>query len=109
MSVNYLYKDENEQKVHIKADLAFITLYPKLPENTPINKVSDRIAELVKNEANSIYGSQPSSGSLNNSKGRWNEFSFLYSAHTSILTKKDNLYLVKMGNRPLAKIKIKSI
>jgi Cfr10I/Bse634I restriction endonuclease len=40
----------------------------------------------------------PSGGSLNNCKGRWNEFSFTYSAHSSILEQAKDLYLVKLGN-----------
>lgn len=45
----------------------------------------------------------PSGGSLNNCKGRWNEFSFLYSAHASILSQREDIYIVKMGNESSVK------
>jgi hypothetical protein len=93
---NYIWQNDNGN-VQINADIAFIHLYPKI-DNSQINLVSNQISDLVKEAALKQFNKLPSSGSLNNCKGRWNEFSFIYSAHISILENTKNLYLVKLGN-----------
>lgn len=95
-AVNYLWRDE-EGNIRIRADEAFSSIYPSISKDIHINQVSEEIKKIVIKTSTEIYGSQPSSGSLNNCKGRWNEFSFLYSSHISILNQRQDLYLVKMG------------
>jgi hypothetical protein len=93
---NCIWQD-NDGNIRVNADIAFLELYPRV-DNNQINQVSDKISDLIKGLSLKQFQKLPSSGSLNNCKGRWNEFSFFYSAHSSILENTNNLYLVKLGN-----------
>lgn len=98
MTENYLSLNKKGQ-ISIKADLAFIKIYPLLPKETLINEIPEKICNLVITKSKEEYdGLEPSTGSLNNCRGRWNEFSFLLSSHTSILENTKDIYLVKMPN-----------
>jgi len=93
---NYLrIKDE---EVYVRAYEAFLSIYPSIPHETPLDQIAERIRQRVIQEALNYYNKTPSGGSLNNCKGHWNEFSYLYSAHSSILNQREDLYIVKMGN-----------
>jgi len=85
-------------EIYVKAHEAFLSLYPLISNNTQLDQISEEIRQLVIQEAISSYSKQPSGGSLNNCKGQWNEFSYLYSAHSSILSQRKDIYIVKMGN-----------
>jgi Cfr10I/Bse634I restriction endonuclease len=93
---NCIWQD-NDGNIRVNADIAFLELYPRV-DNNQINQVSDKISDLIKDLSLKQFKKLPSSGSLNNCKGRWNEFSFFYSAHLSILENTNDLYLVKLGN-----------
>ncbi|HEY9628528.1 MAG TPA: Cfr10I/Bse634I family restriction endonuclease [Coleofasciculaceae cyanobacterium] len=93
---NYL-RVENEE-IYVKAHEAFLEIYPLIPHETPLDKIAEKIRQKVILEALNSYNKIPSSGSLNNCKGQWNEFSYLYSAHSSILNQRKDLYIIKMGN-----------
>lgn len=94
----YIFRN-SQGGIQVYADLAFANIYPTLSPNTPINEVSKKIRRRVVAEAHNKYdGEKPSSGSLNNCSGRWNELAFLVPAHISILEKKDSIYIVKLGN-----------
>uniref|UniRef100_UPI0035CBB269 Cfr10I/Bse634I family restriction endonuclease n=1 Tax=uncultured Nostoc sp. TaxID=340711 RepID=UPI0035CBB269 len=98
MTENYLWLNKNGY-ISIKADIAFVKLYPLLPKETLINEIPEKICNLVVAKSKEEYhGLEPSTGSLNNCRGRWNEFSFLLSAHTSILENTKDIYLVRMPN-----------
>lgn len=95
---DYIYLNQ-EGKIQVHADLAFVRIYPTLSANTPIDTVSEKIREKVITESQKRFNeNKPTLGSLNNCKGRWNELAFLIPAHTSILEKKDSIYIVKLGN-----------
>ncbi|WP_088890512.1 Cfr10I/Bse634I family restriction endonuclease [Leptolyngbya ohadii] len=93
---NYLRVENGE--VYVRAYEAFLSIYPLIPHDTPLDQISEVIRQMVIQEALSFYNKVPSGGSLNNCKGQWNEFSYLYSAHCSILNQREDLYIVKMGN-----------
>lgn len=96
MIINYI--SEKRGKLEVRADLAFIAIYPTLSKNVRINEISSIIKSQVISEAEAQFKKKPTLGSLNNCGGRWNELAFLLSAHESILKETQDLYLVKMGN-----------
>lgn len=97
-SSDYIFTNK-KGGVQVHADLAFVRIYPTLSPDTPIDEVSKKIREKVIADSKEKYaGKEPTSGSLNNCSGRWNELAFLIAAHISVLEKKDTIYVVRMGN-----------
>ncbi|BBD63449.1 type-2 restriction enzyme Cfr10I (plasmid) [Nostoc sp. HK-01] len=98
MTENFLFLN-TDGNISVKADMAFIKLYPLLPKETLINEIHEKIYDLVVAKSKEEFnGLQPTPGSLNNCKGRWNEMSFLLTAHNSIIKNTNDIYLVKMPN-----------
>jgi hypothetical protein len=95
--IEYLWEDD-AGNVRLKADLAFLSIYPILPPSTNIDAVSRVIRQVVCEESRQLFGKTPSGGSLNNSAGRWNEFSFIISGHNSISRLRDDIYIVKLAS-----------
>jgi hypothetical protein len=89
---------EESGEVYVKSHEAFLTIYPSLAPDFPLDQISEEIKQRVIRAARDVYGRNPSLGSLNNCKGSWNELSYLYSAHQSILDYREDLYIVKIGN-----------
>ncbi len=79
---DYIYTNQ-KGGIQVHADLAFVSLYPTLSPDTPINAVSKQIREkVIAASKHRFCGKEPTSGSLNNCSGRWNELAFLITAHT---------------------------
>jgi hypothetical protein len=79
----------------IKRDDEFEAIYPTLDlDGLTFIDIVNEIQKIVIQKSTEI----PTSGSLNNCRGAWNEMAFVMEAHRSILQSTENLYLVKMGS-----------
>ena len=62
---------------------------------------SDIVEEIQKKAVEKYiqkFSEKPSTGSVNNCRGKWNELVFIMAAHQSIQQSTENLYVVKMGS-----------
>ena len=79
----------------IKRDDEFEAIYPTLNlDGLTFIDIVNEIQKVVIQKSTQT----PTSGSLNNCRGAWNEMAFIMEAHRSILQSTENLYLVKMGS-----------
>ena len=102
---DYIYENSRGQ-IAVSADLAFVKIYPTLSPSIAINAVAREIRHRVQAQSQRKYLRQPSSGSLNNCSGRWNELSkrrLLIQAHFSIISETNNLYIIRMPNEATMK------